>query len=318
MTEAVDFRDHLKHLFSVRVKEGPRLDLGIDTAWLAYVARAWPQALRTRPLQDGARVNDTLRFLSSEEQKGSGGTQTIEILDPISQVRVKHTVDARLVSLIDRLRTGCVSAASLPEVEQQKLLAAGVLVDASTVPMDLESSSLHLMSHGFARIQRAVGPLQVVAMQRYIAALIESKVVSMGDGQVSNRYTYHNDPHLQDLHDALATLVSRLAGKPMKASYRYLSAYTTGSELALHVDRVQCEVTLSVLVDYSPDAGGVAGWPIFLKRDSGTVGIFQEIGEALVFRGQDIPHYRERIQAGHRCTVVLLHYVDASFSGALD
>jgi hypothetical protein len=319
MTATVVFRDHLKHLFSARANEGPRLDFGIDAAWLAYGARSWSESRWREPAQNAIKVNDSLKFVSStDEYDAAGDVRAIEMTDPITQVLVRHSVDIKLATLIERLRTERDGILSLSEVERRKLFIAGVLVDTSAIPTDLEPCARHLLSHGFARVRRVVGPLQIIAMQQYIAALIKLKMVSMGDGQVSNRYTHHNDPQLQHLHHALAIFLSRLAGKSMKPSYRYLSVYTTGSELATHVDREQCEMTISILVDYIPNAGGVAGWPLFLRRNTGTVGIFQEIGEALIFRGRDIPHYRERIQAGHRCTVILLHYVNASFSGILN
>jgi hypothetical protein len=72
-----------------------------------------------------------------------------------------------------------------------------------------------------------------------------------------------------------------------------------------------------MLLDYSPPPAQQSPWPLLLETPRGRVAIHQRIGEALAYRGCDIPHARERLQVGHASMHLFLHYVPLQFSGEL-
>src|SRR5439155_112893 len=54
------------------------------------------------------------------------------------------------------------------------------------------------------------------------------------------------------------------------------------------------------------------------QTDSGEVAVFQGIGDGLVYRGPEVPHWRDRLPDGHTSTSIFFHYVAADFAGPLD
>ena len=136
-----------------------------------------------------------------------------------------------------------------------------------------------------------------------------------------DRHVAHNDPAGRVLIAALREAVESVVGHPVKPSYSFASLYCAGAELVRHVDRPQCEYTLSLLLDYAPNPGhSAAPWPILLfpSPEKPPLECRQSVGGGLLFQGRRIPHARPPLPEGHRCWVLLLHYVDAQFDGALE
>ena len=103
-----------------------------------------------------------------------------------------------------------------------------------------------------------VHPVQLAALRRYYRALVAEGHVALGDGQVALRYIAHDEPLARVLHAQLRGFVSDLAGAPFKPSYVYFSSYREGATLAPHTDRAQCELSISLLLDYTPEPDGAS------------------------------------------------------------
>jgi hypothetical protein len=135
-----------------------------------------------------------------------------------------------------------------------------------------------------------------------------------------NQVWCHQDPITRLVHGQLAPLVSRLAGEPVKPSYTFTTSYLGGAVLEVHTDRIQCEHTISLLVDHAPAFESQSPWALWIvdpargDRES----CFQRRGDGLLFRGRELPHYRQALPLDHSSTSVLLHYVAQSFEGSLE
>jgi hypothetical protein len=159
-------------------------------------------------------------------------------------------------------------------------------------------------------------PQHVRALSRYYRELISEGSWHLGDAQVSGRYGWQNELLSRFFHHQLVAYVGRVVGEEVKPSYAYVSAYRQGAVLERHVDREQCEFTMSLLIDESPSDGSVE-WPLFFDTPDGTVAVRQSIGEAVLFRGPKLPHYRRRLPDGQESTSLLFHYVPTAFRGTL-
>ena len=78
------------------------------------------------------------------------------------------------------------------------------------------------------------------------------------------------------------------------------------------------EFSISLCLDYWPEPRNETPWPLKLETDSGQVAIFQGIGDGLLYRGCELPHWRDRLPEGHMSTSIFFHYVPADFAGPLD
>jgi hypothetical protein len=97
----------------------------------------------------------------------------------------------------------------------------------------------------------------------------------------------------------------------------YLASYQPGADLERHTDRAQCDFSVTLCLDYSPEPRNATPWPLYLHKKSGKVTVFQAIGDALLYRGCQIPHSREALPEGHTSTSIFFHYVREDFKGSL-
>jgi hypothetical protein len=158
----------------------------------------------------------------------------------------------------------------------------------------------------------------VSALRRYYRRLIRTDKFELGDMQSPLRYIAHNEPVACFFHHQLTHVVNEIAGQPLKPSYVYFSSYMGGAKLPKHVDREQCEVSITFCLDYSPEPEHQTAWPIHLHTPVGKTTVFQAIGDGLFYRGRELPHSRDRLPDGHSSTSIFFHYVAADFDGPLD
>jgi hypothetical protein len=170
---------------------------------------------------------------------------------------------------------------------------------------------------GYASIDGLIPPLHLGALRRYYRFHTRTGSFTLGDGQVSRRHVAHNEGVARFFHCQLNSAISDIARTVVRPSYSYLAAYESGSVLERHTDREQCEYTLTLSIDATPEPEAQVPWPIQLDIPEGSLRIWQYVGDGLLFRGRRLPHYRDPLDPGCTSTSLLLHYVDNEFTGAL-
>ncbi len=163
-----------------------------------------------------------------------------------------------------------------------------------------------------------IHPFHVSALRRYYRHQLRRGKLRLGDHQSPRRYVAHNDPVACFFHYQLAAAVTAFAGEPVKPSYVYLASYQPGAILKKHTDREQCEFSVTLCLDYSPEPRDATPWPLHLHKKSGMVNVFQAIGDALLYRGRELQHSRDALPEGHTSTSIFFHYVREDFTGSLD
>ena len=154
------------------------------------------------------------------------------------------------------------------------------------------------------------------ALADYYERLIDTGSWPLGDDQVAGRYGWHNEPLSRFFHHQLTALVSRVAGRSVRPSYSYVSAYRGGAVLGRHLDREQCDYTVSLLLAES-GPGVAGGWPLHFDTRDGITTVIQRPGQAVLFRGTRVPHYRPPLPDHSTHTSLLFHYVPAEFRRTL-
>jgi hypothetical protein len=91
-------------------------------------------------------------------------------------------------------------------------------------------------------------------------------------------------------------------GKKLYPTYSYARLYKPGEELKRHTDRPACEISATVTLEFE---GGM--WPIYMAGNK----VNMQVGDAVLYRGMDIEHWREKYTEGKWQAQVFLHYVDA-------
>lgn len=221
------------------------------------------------------------------------------------------------------LTPGCPLPPGFPSRLRASLTGAGALgaAEVRARRTALADDTVAGAAEEFARTDvcgmgRLLHPRHREALLDYYERLIATGSWPLGDAQVKGRYGWHNESLSRFFHHQFRALVGRLAGRPVRPSYSYVSAYRGGAVLDRHVDREQCEYTVSLLLGES-GPGIEGGWPLLLDTGRGSVSLLQRPGEAVLFRGTRVAHWRPPLPDGSTHTSLLFHYVPAEFSRTL-
>ena len=84
--------------------------------------------------------------------------------------------------------------------------------------------------------------------------------------------------------------------------------YKKGAQLRKHTDRPACEI--GVTIPLGADAPS-SSWPINIEANGTRRSIELEVGDILIYRGCDIPHWRDEF-TGQISAHVFLFFVDAN------
>ncbi|WP_155126817.1 sulfotransferase family protein [[Actinomadura] parvosata] len=213
------------------------------------------------------------------------------------------------------LLSGTLAPLELPARLRGRLAGAGALVEPDQGD-GFADAAKRFAGDGLCALDEVLPVAVRLGLARYYEQLIERGGWELGDAQVAGRYGRQNEPISRFVHHQLVHLVRRVAAEPVRPSYSYVSAYRSGAVLERHVDREQCEFTLSVLLEErGPGIGG--GWPLRFDLPSGTVALTQRPGQGVLFRGTRLPHHRPELPPGNAHTSLLFHYVPAAFRRTL-
>jgi len=228
------------------------------------------------------------------------------------------------VEALASLRPGQPAPPALPPPVRQTLAGANVLVPPGAErerrgawERICRDAAAQFQRQGYAIVRDLIHPIHIGALRRYYRALVAGGRLPRDD-QVAERYRLHSEPVALFFHPQLASLMGRIAAEPVKPSYLYFASYPSGSALPRHVDRLQCEFSMSLLVDYSPNPDGPCGWPLFLEHPDLPEGIATAdlgVGDAVLYRGRQLVHYRDRLPEGHQSSSLFFHYVREDFVG---
>ena len=154
-----------------------------------------------------------------------------------------------------------------------------------------------------------ISEVLVTHLRKYFAMLVENdapwlfyKDSLFEDGGVPMVY---GDPNFDILMSDVTSTIENIVGKKLNPQYTYARAYPRNSILRRHTDRISCEHSLSLAL-------GGDKWPIHIKdRDGKTHNVLLDPGDALVYDGVNLEHWREPLD-GDVCYQVFMHWNDSN------
>ena len=298
----------------------PQYACFLDAAPL--VQGCWVAELRASPameVQLGSAPSLRLVREAPHRSRFRPGHPLVWVTDPVTGVHAPYWAPRAWAADLQHLVPGAPVGAVRPDLAAA-LVAVGALVDPADEHEDgsqaraLHRGATHFGERAYADIADLVPRAHVAALRDYQERLVRSGRIPLGDAQCAGRFGVHDDPMARFFLHQLAPAVSQVVAEPVKPAYAYSISYTAGAELSEHTDRAQCEYTVSLLVGAD---SGKEPWPLWLRVGSERVSVLQRPGDALVFAGRRLPHWRERLPEGRSSASLLLHYVPVGFSGSL-
>ena len=161
---------------------------------------------------------------------------------------------------------------------------------------------------GFQVVPQFVPPFFAQYLRNYFDLLrVNDQIPNKGDGQVANSLGIYGDPAFDMLMLMSLPMVEEIVGKKLMPTYTYARIYFNDANLLPHVDREECEhsVSLSLGGDYE------ALWPLWFKNDDkepeyAAMGP----GDAVIYQGNKVHHWRDAFE-GKVQFQVFMHYVEA-------
>ena len=163
-------------------------------------------------------------------------------------------------------------------------------------------------------IPELVKPDVIQTLRVHFQKLLKNGGMKLGDGQSPLRYIAYKDPEASLLQPYFIPVVTDISGVPVKSTYNYTATYIAGAKLPPHTDRPQCEFTISLAIESGNEKNDGYVWPIVI----GTKKITLKPGDAALYKGIELNHYRNTLPEGNTVTNIFFHYVNESFSGSLD
>ena len=127
-----------------------------------------------------------------------------------------------------------------------------------------------------------------------------------GGGDVSSKISWYADPLVEVILRNSISEVEAATGLELDPTYSFTRVYQKGDELKPHVDRPACEISVT-----SHIATVGKPWPIYMKAPGKEPTVhYLEPGDACIYRGCDVTHWREKAVNTDFNVQVMLHYVD--------
>jgi len=122
----------------------------------------------------------------------------------------------------------------------------------------------------------------------------------------TSRFAYYADPLIEVLLQASKTTVEDATGKELTPTYSYSRIYQSGEKLPPHIDRPACEISVTVNVATKGEFS-----PIYTQygQNDPEKHILNP-GDAVVYMGCDVMHWRQPLKDGQLNVQFMLHYVD--------
>jgi hypothetical protein len=126
----------------------------------------------------------------------------------------------------------------------------------------------------------------------------------MEDPQVPNTPSFYGDWVMENLSDFLLPKIESASGMKLLPTYTYFRVYKAGDILKKHKDKIgRCEISISMSLRKK---GNI--WPIYITDTA----VMLEEGDAVLYKGCEVVHWREPYTEGTKQAQVFLHYVDAN------
>lgn len=135
-----------------------------------------------------------------------------------------------------------------------------------------------------------------------------------GAAQVPGSHSKYADPLMESILQYIHPSMEYVTGLTLYPTYSYFRVYRPGMDLKPHTDRPACEISTTISFRYNYLGNKQQSWPIWVSGKNGPKPFSLEPGDAVVYRGCEIEHWREELDApeGSYHIQGFFHFVDAN------
>lgn len=139
----------------------------------------------------------------------------------------------------------------------------------------------------------------------YILKMVNLGRTKEGDGASPISPCLYGDTLMDTVMEFARPDLEQGLGIQLYPTYSYFRLYLNGATLPPHDDRPACEISTTITLGYDAKSP----WPICVNTGAGPQEIVLEPGDALLYRGLEVPHWRDAFVGQHQAQL-FMHYVD--------
>lgn len=162
---------------------------------------------------------------------------------------------------------------------------------------------------GYANVEGLIDAQTIKTISQYFENKIHrgewvgKSEVSGGD---ASKFGYYADPLIEVLLKQCLPAVEEKTGLELEPTYSFSRVYQGGEELRPHTDRPSCEISATINVACTGDI-----WPIWMQYEGNDpVKCMLAPGDAVIYKGCEVTHWRRKLPIGHINVQFMLHYVE--------
>jgi hypothetical protein len=162
--------------------------------------------------------------------------------------------------------------------------------------------------HGCVLVKNFIDEQTIAVVSQYFENKIRRGewVEISKKGDPTSRFAYYADPLIEVLLQASKETVEDATGKSLIPTYSYSRIYQTGESLFPHIDRPACEISVTVNVATKGEFS-----PIYTQYGQNDPEKHTlNPGDAVIYMGCDVMHWRQPLGEGQLNVQFMLHYVD--------
>ena len=159
---------------------------------------------------------------------------------------------------------------------------------------------------GYVIVKEFLDPVAVSTVSRYMEYKLKRKDFNAGVEEEISTYSSYADPLTETILYNAKSDIENICQLELEPTYSYTRIYMKGDQLKKHVDRPSCEisVTVNVAIDGKP-------WSIWCQNPGDApVECILHPGDAVVYKGCIVEHWREPLEHANFNAQFMLHYVD--------
>lgn len=164
-------------------------------------------------------------------------------------------------------------------------------------------------SNGYVKVDGLIDLNTIKTVSQYFENKINrGEWVSKNLDEVkdSSNYGYYADPLIEVLLVSAKDEIEKQTGLSLDPTYSYSRVYQGGEELKPHTDRPSCEISATINVACTGEI-----WPIWMQyEDKDPVKCMLNPGDAVIYKGCEVTHWRRKLPKGQLNVQFMLHYVN--------
>jgi hypothetical protein len=157
---------------------------------------------------------------------------------------------------------------------------------------------------GYVIIRGFLDSVGVATVSRYMEYKAKQSQGTWQDPE--SKFAFYADPLIETILYTARETIEETCGLELDPTYSYARIYYKGDELKKHVDRPSCEVSVTTNVAINGEP-----WSIWCQNPGDEpVECVLQPGDAVVYKGCVVEHWREPLKHADFNAQFMLHYVD--------